>query len=167
MYPVTGITDNWKPEIEHICKRYWGSSFVVSRGRKFEVSALPGFVALNEARQIAGFMTYHIENRQLEIVSIVSLFENQGIGTTLIDQAIETAKQHQCHRVWLVSTNDNWKALRFYQKRGFNLCQLHRNAVEASRKLKPEIPFTGLDDIPILHELELEMNLAVSTTPSK
>jgi hypothetical protein len=51
-------------------------------------------------------------------------------------------------------------ALRFYQKRGFSLAAVHRNAVdEARRKLKPEIPIIGLDGIPIRDEIELEMAL--------
>jgi hypothetical protein len=59
----------------------------------------------------------------------------------------------------LITTNDNTAALRFWQKRGFKLLRVHRNAVEKSRKLKPEIPLTGNDGIPIRDEIELEMML--------
>jgi hypothetical protein len=59
----------------------------------------------------------------------------------------------------LITTNDNTKALRFWQKRGFRLAAVHRNAVEKSRKIKPEIPLTGNDGIPIKDEIELEMAL--------
>jgi hypothetical protein len=64
-----------------------------------------------------------------------------------------------CTRLWLITTNDNLHALRFYQKRGFMLVAVHRNAVEQSRKLKPEIPLYGKDGIPIRDEIELEMLL--------
>jgi hypothetical protein len=57
----------------------------------------------------------------------------------------------------LVTTNDNLNALRFYQKRGFVLVAVHRNALEVSRKLKPEIPLVGMDSIPLRDEIELEM----------
>jgi hypothetical protein len=50
-------------------------------------------------------------------------------------------------------------ALRFYQKRGFVLVAVHRNALEQSRKLKPEIPLIGDDEIPLRDEIELEMML--------
>ena len=50
-------------------------------------------------------------------------------------------------------------ALRFYQKRGFVLVAVHRNALELSRKLKPEIPMIGNDGIPLRDEVELEMIL--------
>jgi hypothetical protein len=36
------------------------------------------------------------------------------------------------------------------------MAALHRNAIEASRRLKPSIPLTGLDGIPIRDEIELE-----------
>ena len=50
--------------------------------------------------------------------------------------------------------------LRFAQKRGFALVAVHRNAIEESRRLKPEIPLLGDDGIPIRDELELELTLA-------
>jgi hypothetical protein len=55
-----------------------------------------------------------------------------------------------------VTTNDNAPAIRFYQRRGWDLVALHRDAVNESRRLKPEIPATGVDGIPIRHELEFE-----------
>ena len=62
-------------------------------------------------------------------------------------------------RLWLITTNDNTSALRFYQRRGWDLVTVHRDAVDESRRLKPQIPQTGDDDIPIKHELELELVL--------
>jgi hypothetical protein len=50
--------------------------------------------------------------------------------------------------------------LRFYQKRGLVLTALHRDAIGRSRQIKPEIPPTGNDGIPIRDEIELEMILA-------
>jgi hypothetical protein len=61
--------------------------------------------------------------------------------------------------ITLITTNDNLPALRFYQKRGFDMSRLFCNAVDLSRKLKPEIPLFGIDGIPLKHEIELEMNL--------
>ncbi len=56
-------------------------------------------------------------------------------------------------------SNDNIEALRFFQKRGFALVTIHRNAIEESRRLKPEIPSLGKHNIPIRDEIELEMIL--------
>jgi hypothetical protein len=61
--------------------------------------------------------------------------------------------------VWLVTTNDNTAAIRFYQRRGWDLVALHRDALDRSRELKPAIPRTGDDGIALRHELELERRL--------
>jgi hypothetical protein len=61
--------------------------------------------------------------------------------------------------LWVITTNDNVDALRFYQKKGFKLVAVHRNAIEQSRKLKPEIPSVGKNGIPLRDENELEMRL--------
>jgi hypothetical protein len=62
--------------------------------------------------------------------------------------------------LWLISTNDNLNALKFYQKRGFSLVKLYKNAVnETRKKIKPEIPLIGENGIPIRDEVELEILL--------
>jgi N-acetylglutamate synthase-like GNAT family acetyltransferase len=106
-----------------------------------------------------GLVTYSIEGEACEIVSLDSLAENQGIGTALVQAVGTAARQAGCRRLWLITTNDNTPALRWYQKRGFRLAALHRGAVDQSRRVKPEIPLTGLDGIPIHDELELEILL--------
>ena len=95
----------------------------------------------------------------MEILSLDSLSERRGIGTALLDEAVLAARKADCLRVMLVTTNDNLYALRFYQKRGFDMVRLIRNAVDAARNIKPEIPLTGMDGIPIRHEIELELRL--------
>ncbi|MEM6284414.1 MAG: GNAT family N-acetyltransferase, partial [Chloroflexota bacterium] len=60
---------------------------------------------------------------------------------------------------WLITSNDNTPALRYWQKRGFEIIAVHRDAITEARRLKPEIPLVGMDDIPIRDEIELEMRL--------
>jgi len=43
---------------------------------------------------------------------------------------------------------------------------LNRNALEVSRKLKPEIPQIGYDGIPLRDEVELEMILDSKISPT-
>ena len=77
----------------------------------------------------------------------------------MINKVIEKAKISGCKRVWLITTNDNTNAIRFYQKRGFEWVGFYRNSMDDSRKLKPEIPQLGEDNIPIKHEIEFELRL--------
>lgn len=116
---------------------------------------LPGYLAIaHGAKQ--GLVTYYIRDDECEIVTLDSVTECRGIGSALIAAVREAASQAACRRIWLITTNDNVKAIRFYQKRGFELVAVHRNAIEKFRKLKPEIPRFGIDGIPIRDEIEME-----------
>jgi ribosomal protein S18 acetylase RimI-like enzyme len=61
--------------------------------------------------------------------------------------------------MWLITTNDNEPAIRFYQRRGMRIATIHRCAIAESRKLKPEIAFTGIGRRPIEDEVEFELPL--------
>lgn len=76
-----------------------------------------------------------------------------------MNKAVSEAERRNCSRIMLITTNDNLNALRFYQKRGFDMVRLYQDAVNEARKIKPEIPLLGDYDIPIKHEIELEKKL--------
>ena len=135
-----------------------GSTMVVSRGVVHYPQNLPGFVALYKGEKV-GLVTYNIIDEHCEIVTLNSTYPSSGVGTALIEAVRNIALKSGCKRLWLITTNDNVNALRFYQKRGFLLVAVHRNALELSRKLKPEIPFIGNDGIPLHDEIELEIIL--------
>ncbi len=111
-----------------------------------------------------GLVTYNITGVSCEIVTINSARPSSGVGTALIEAVKNVALQSGCKRIWLITTNDNMNALRFYQKRGFVLVAVHKNALEVSRRLKPEISLIGNDGIPLRDEIELEMILDYSAT---
>jgi N-acetylglutamate synthase-like GNAT family acetyltransferase len=132
----------------------FGSPIVVSRGTPHDATTLPGFVAEQDGIPV-GLITYAITHHECEVVTI----NGPGIGAHLLSATVERARDHGCHRLWLITTNDNTRALRFYQRHGWDLAALHRNAVTEARKIKPAIPETGEDDIPLRHEPELEFLL--------
>lgn len=101
-------------------------------------------------------VTYHVGGNQCEIVSLDSVYPNRGIGTALLQAVRAAALQAGSGRLWLVTTNDNLNALRFYQKWGFVLAALYPNGLEKARALKPSIPLIGLEGIPLRDEIELE-----------
>ncbi len=136
----------------------WGSHFVVSRGRVYEADRLPGFVAFIEGKP-KGLLTYRIISEECEVVTLDSLIGGIGIGTTLLEAVKGVAEMRDCQRIWLITTNDNLPALKFYQKRGYRLVAVHRDALTRSRQLKPGIPEIGLDGIPLRDEIELELSL--------
>ena len=154
---IRPIHDNDGAWLTQVFIEYWGSDNVAARGVIHYARDLrEGFVAmLNDER--AGLITYEIAGDSCEIVSLNSLRPSMGIGTMLIEAARNVAIQAHCRRLWLTTTNDNINALRFYQKRGFVLAALYRDAVAVARKLKPEIPLIGDNGIPLRDEIELEM----------
>lgn len=147
--------DDW---VAQLLEEHWGSAQVVTRGKIHDAHQLPGFVAVREA-ELVGLVTYRIDGDECEIVTLNSLVRGIGIGSALINAVNDMAVSAKCSRLWLVTTNDNTPALCFYQTRGFMLVAVHRNAVERSRKLKPEIPLYGIENIPIRDEIELELIL--------
>jgi GNAT superfamily N-acetyltransferase len=140
-----------------LIKEHWASSKIVTRGRAHNTSELMGFAAIQDGRPV-GLVTYRIEGCECEITTMNSLAEGIGVGTALLKAVKTVAAFAKCKRVWLVTTN-NTLALRFYQKRGFQIAAVHRNAMQRSRELKPEISLNGVDGIPIRDEIELEIML--------
>jgi GNAT superfamily N-acetyltransferase len=136
----------------------WGADIVVSRGIVHRPARLPGWVAWQSGERV-GLLTYQFSGGACEIVTLDSLRPGIGVGTALIDAIRSVARDDGCLRMRVITTNDNLEALRFYQKRGFRLVAVHCNALEASRRIKPEIPSIGMHGIPLRDEIELELPL--------
>lgn len=137
---------------------HWHGEAIVAHGVIFYPAELPGFLAVDNDR-VAGLITYQIQNNQCEIITLNSLLHGHGIGMQLLEAVKTSAHQSGCRRLFLTTTNDNTRALKFYQLQGFELSALHRKAVQKSRIIKPSIPVLGCDGIPIRDEIELEMIL--------
>jgi ribosomal protein S18 acetylase RimI-like enzyme len=141
-----------------LLRERWATPEIVTRGRVHDAARLPGFIAV-VAEQSVGLVTYALENGACEIVSLDSLQQGEGVGSALLNAVVDSAREQKCRRIWLITTNDNMKALRFFQKASFAIAAIHPNAVAAARRLKPCIPEKGHDGIPIRDEIELEMRL--------
>ncbi len=145
-----------RPGLREQMVRWWGSEKVVTRGRLVEPAGLEGWVAVDGDRLI-GALTYELHGQEAEIVTLNAEHSGKGIGTALTRCMMNHARETGYRRVWLITTNDNLAALRFYQKRGLHLTAIYPNALDTSRKLKPQIPLIGECGIPIRDELELEI----------
>ena len=131
---------------------------MVIRGECIELGVADGWYACQDD-VVVGLLTYRVMGDRMEILSLDSLNERQGIGGALLNTAISHAKDTGISTISVITTNDNLPALGFYQKRGFDMVRLFRNAADLSRKTKPEIPLIGMDGIPLKHEIELEMDV--------
>ena len=131
---------------------------MVGRGRVWRPAELPGFAAYADGRCV-GLVTYELDGEACEIVTIDALEEGQGIGTALLDAVVAVAREAGCARVRLLTTNNNLRALAFYQKRGFRLVDLRPGAIDEERRLKPSMPTVDAHGLPIRDELHLELAL--------
>jgi|SRR5215469_11157442 len=128
-------------------------------GQLFDPLDHPALLAEDDDGQLLGMLTYVPQQgwEQCEVLTLHASEQWHGVGTALIEAVQQLAAQHGCARLWVITTNDNVDALRFYQRRGFQLVAVHRGAVDDSRRrLKPEITATGAYGIPLRDEIELE-----------
>ena len=132
----------------------FGGVGVARKGVLVDASVLPGFVATDGGRAV-GLLTYDVAHGECEVVAILSTEQGLGIGRALMDAARDHAVAAGCHRLWLITTNDNTRALRFYQRWGMDLCAFYRHGARRSREAKPALPHLGADGIPLEHELVL------------
>lgn len=173
------ITRDDREWVGKALKNLWGSEEMITRGKLINLKNLPGFIAEEDGRKV-GLITYVTARRETtkqsdeeeiatnssssrkddflecEITSLNALIPGKGIGTKLIDEVQNIAKKEGYSRLVVITTNDNTNALHFYQKRGFFISAIRVNIIKEYRKLKPQIPMTGNDGIPIRDEIELE-----------
>ena len=121
---------------------------------------IPAVLAWSDA-ELVGVATYVVDGDACELLTLHAETRRSGVGTALVDAVRTRALDAGCELLWVVTTNDNVDALRFYQRRGFRLARLRTGAVDESREtVKPEIPPIGDHGIPLRDEIELEMSLA-------
>ena len=156
---IRPLTEAQRPWLTALLAARWGGTTIVSAGRARDAAALPALVASRGDGDPLGVAVLERRDDDYELVVLEALRPGEGIGTALLDATIARARRARCRRVWLVTTNDNLRALRFYQRRGLRLVALRPGAVDAARELKPSIPLAGEDGIEIHDELELEVAL--------
>ena len=152
-YLVRTIQPEDRPLVDQIIVKRWGETRIVSRGRIHDVRYLSGFIAV-DFESIIGVLTFEIESNSCEIVTLDSLRENIGVATALLHAIEEYCMNSNLRKLWLITTNNNLRAIEFYKNRGFSLIATHKNALKATRKIKPFIPKFDEGGVPIRDELE-------------
>jgi GNAT superfamily N-acetyltransferase len=146
------------PRVETFLTEH-GATRVARLGELVEAREHPALIAEDSGR-LVGLLTYVTDGDRCEVLTLHAAEQWRGVGTALIAEVERVAAAAGCRRLWLITTNDNVDALRFYQRRGFRLARLHPGAVDRSRRsLRPEIPEIGEHGIPLRDELELHKEL--------
>jgi ribosomal protein S18 acetylase RimI-like enzyme len=129
-----------------------------------DVLAFPALGAFAEG-ELAGVATYSVDSAgaaELVALAVATQHRRHGHGAALVDAVLQAAAAQGATRVWLVTTNDNLDALGVYQRQGFRLVEIRRDAVDRARVLKPEIPEVGEHGIALHDELVLEHPLVAT-----
>ena len=116
-------------------------------------------LAWREDGAVLGLATWCVDGERAEIVSLDALQQGRRIGARLMEAAEEELRRRGVAAVRVVTTNDNLRALSFYARRGYRLLRLHADAMDRVRRLKPQVPLTGNDGIPLRDMWELEKEL--------
>ena len=159
-YLIRPVSEEDKAWIKGLIQAQWGGDSVVIHGEIFYPDRLPGFIAFQPDLVAIGLITYQIRGDVCEIITLNSLAEKQGVGSSLIESVIQEAARSDCRRLCLTTTNDNQRAIDFYQKRGFNLSEIRKGAVVKAREIKPSIPELSPAGVPICDEWEFELILS-------
>ena len=142
---------------ERLISSHQDSRMVARLGELIDPLTLPGIVAELDGRPVA-LTTCSESERGFELLTLHSEVPGQGAGTLLLETALQVAASSGCKRLWLVTTNDNLAALRFYLRRGMRVAAVHGDAVARDRELKPEIAATNQQNGIQLRDLvELEL----------
>ncbi len=144
--------------VRSFLRQHFRSTRIVSRGVLHQADELPGFIATFRSERNA-LLTYCVTAGELEVISLHSAITGRGLGSRLLAAARDRARELQCRRLWLITTNDNEPAISFYSHWGMQLAAVHRGAIAESRKLKPEISYFGIGGRPIEDEVEFELLL--------
>ena len=155
------IQDDDRQAIAEFIEQHWRSKMIMSTGKPYYPHEQNGLIEWRDGR-IVGLLTWIREGDDVQLLTLNSVLEGQGIGSALMLIAIEEARRDAVRKIWLTTTNDNVPAIAFYQRLGFRLTGVNVGVVDEARKIKPQIPETGYKGIPIHDEIVLELDLKPS-----
>jgi GNAT superfamily N-acetyltransferase len=157
-FQIRTATAGDREAIVAFLKDRWGGETMIVHDTVYLPADLPAFVAV-EGPDLVGLVTYAPGIESWHVLSLDSLISGHGIGSALLDRVEAAARAIGCHRITLVTTNDNIHAIRFYERRGYHISFIAPGAVDRARRTKPSIPLVGFQGIPIRDEVTMIKNL--------
>jgi 2-oxo-4-hydroxy-4-carboxy--5-ureidoimidazoline (OHCU) decarboxylase/GNAT superfamily N-acetyltransferase len=145
---------------DRLLSGYQGTRMTARLGELLDPLQLPGLVAEVGGSPL-GLLTYQVNDGEMEALTVHAQASGRGAGSALLTAAVDEARRTGARRLWLVTTNDNLHAIRFYLRRGMHVARVHEGAVDRDRELKPEMArVNGENGIPMRDLLEFELDPA-------
>jgi ribosomal protein S18 acetylase RimI-like enzyme len=136
----------------------WGAPELAVNGKLWDTRIMPGLAAVRADGCVLGYLMYEFHDGECEIMALESVARNIGVATALIDEVKRITESRGVNKVIVQTSNDNIRAFRFYQKRGFTIRCVRLGAMDAARQIKPIIPLIGEEGIPLRDEIEFEID---------
>ena len=143
-----------------------GGPVVVSGGCLYDLREHPTLIAL-WGQDPVGLIIFRELGDTVELLAIKAARKNQGIGSALLSEVEDMARQRSIRCIRLSTTNDNLDALRFYQKRGFRVSAYLVGAFDDVLRLKGEAVVTELvGNFGIVIRDVIELSKPIAPKPS-
>jgi GNAT superfamily N-acetyltransferase len=144
----------------------WGLP-VVSTRRTYAPEDVQGLVYRDEWGEAQGLITWHIDDDSAEMVTVDAYQRGRHIGGRLLNAAEAELQKRGVRRLMIVTTNDNLRALGFYVRHGYRITRIDLDGMDRVRRVKPNVPRTGHDGLPLRDMIELEKALEVRSPASR
>ncbi len=144
--------------IDEQWRRLWGLP-VVSLDWQYKPADVEGLVFRDDRGTPQGLVTWHADGDRAEIVTIDAFQQGRHVGGRLLNGAEEELRRQGVQRATIMTTNDNLRAIGFYVRHGYRIVAVHLDVMERVRQLKPEVPRTGHDGLPLRDVIELVKRL--------
>ncbi len=146
------LTERERADLTRLLTQEWGAPKVICRGTIYDAASCPA-LGRWEGGRLSGLATYTISRGECVLLTLNAFEPGRGVGAALLAAVTEEARRAGCRRLWLTTSNENARAIGFYEHCGMRLVAVHRGAVDEARRLKPAIPEFAPDGTRISDEL--------------
>ena len=147
-------SDAERPDVLALFQQDFGRTQVATLGDVVNLADTDTLVAEMEGG-VAGALAWRRCGDALHVVALATdpMWQRSGVGGHLLAEAEALARRLGLARLVVSTSNDNLPGLYFYQRHGYRIVEIVRDAVAAHPELRP-VP--GFADIPPVDELRLE-----------
>ena len=158
--PPPLVRDAAAADREHaldILRREFHGRQLVADGQPVSMNDAELLVAETEGG-VSGALAWRRREDALHIVALATdpLWQRAGVGGSLLAEAEALARRQGVTRVRVTVSNDNIPALYFYQRHGYRMSTVVRDAIASQPRNRG---LTGFAGIPVVDEVQLSKEL--------